>query len=278
MSQEAAATEPTESAEVDGGNEDVLLTPPEPEQAAEPVDTTPVDNGEPVEGAELRPEPKLDGEDAPADDPFRPGAEEKPEWVPEQFWNKDEGRLETQKLAKSYEDLRAHMNRQEIGAPDDYKLELPESISELTEDDVAVFKEANLTNDQAQKMVDYVNETLFPVVQEAVAEGQKNLLAQKWNMDPTNEMFQERMTRLRDWAYQNYPEDLVKHMSRDAEGVNKLFAMMRSDSKSDVKGPQTAQQRLSKAELDSKVNDPRYWTDDAFRAQVERELGMKTQG
>lgn len=261
-----------------GAEREPLMTPPENEPTVSNEADT-VAREEPQEGEELRPEPPLEGEgegdsEPNADDPFRPKAEERPEWAPEQFWNKEEGRLEVQKLAKSYADLRAHMNQQAVGAPDEYKVELPEGWEGLTDDDVEVFKEANLTNAQAQKMVDYVNETMLPVVQEAIAGGHKQALAAKWNMEPDNTMFQERMTRLRDWAYSNYPEQLVNHMARSAEGVDQLFQMMRSSANDSVRGEQTAQQKLSKAEIDSMVSDPRYWTDEAYRAEVERKVGL----
>ena len=251
-----------------------LMTPPDPEPT--PSDDVTVTNEPVEEGVDPRPAPPLDGEEKEeaAEDPFRPKAEERPEWVPEQFWNKEEGRLETEKLAKSYADLRAHMNQQGVGAPDEYKVELPEGWEGLTDDDVEIFKDANLTNQQAQKMIDYVNETMMPVVQEAIAGGHKQALASKWNMEPDNSMFQERMTRLRDWAYQNYPEELVNHMARSAEGVDQLFQMMRSKSNDSVRGEQSTQQKLGKAEIDSMVADPRYWTDEAYRAEVERKVGL----
>ena len=251
-----------------------LMTPPDPEPS--PSDDVTVTNEPAEEGVDPRPAPPLEGEEKEeaAEDPFRPKAEERPEWVPEQFWNKEEGRLETEKLAKSYADLRAHMNQQGVGAPDEYKVELPEGWEGLTDDDVEIFKDANLTNQQAQKMIDYVNETMMPLVQEAIEGGHKQALASKWNMEPDNSMFQERMTRLRDWAYQNYPEELVNHMARSAEGVDQLFQMMRSKSNDSVRGEQSAQQKLSKAEMDSMVADPRYWTDEAYRAEVERKVGL----
>lgn len=251
-----------------------LMTPPDPEPS--PSDDVTVTNEPVEEGVDPRPAPPLEGEEKEeaAEDPFRPKAEERPEWVPEQFWNKEEGRLETEKLAKSYADLRAHMNQQGVGAPDEYKVELPEDWEGLTDDDVEIFKDANLTNQQAQKMIDYVNETMMPLVQEAIEGGHKQALASKWNMEPDNAMFQERMTRLRDWAYQNYPEELVNHMARSAEGVDQLFQMMRSKSNDSVRGEQSAQQKLSKAEMDSMVADPRYWSDEAYRAEVERKVGL----
>lgn len=251
-----------------------LMTPPDPEPS--PSDDATVTNEPVEEGVDPRPAPPLEGEEKEeaAEDPFRPKAEERPEWVPEQFWNKEEGRLETEKLAKSYADLRAHMNQQGVGAPDEYKVELPEGWEGLTDDDVELFKDANLTNQQAQKMINYVNETMMPLVQEAIEGGHRQALASKWNMEPDNAMFQERMTRLRDWAYQNYPEELVNHMARSAEGVDQLFQMMRSKSNDSVRGEQSAQQKLSKAEMDSMVADPRYWTDEAYRAEVERKVGL----
>ena len=271
---EQATDAPVEAPEGDGGNEDVLLTPPESTQETQPTES--VAREEPVEGAEIREEPPLEGtqDESASDDPFRPQAEERPEWVPEQFWNAEEGRLETQKLAKSYADLRAHMNQQQVGAPEEYKIETPEILGELTDDDVEAFREANLTNAQAEKMVSYLSESVLPVLQNAIADGQMEALASRWNMEKDNTMFQERMTRLRDWAYQNYPEDMVKHMARTADGVDKLFSLMRNQSSDSVRGEPTARQRLSKAELDSKVNDPRYWTDEAFRAEVERQVGV----
>ena len=71
------------------------------------------------EGREAKTEAKPDFEPDPAKG-------ERPESIPEQFWDKDKGEIKTEALAKSYADLRKEFNKQKGGKKEDKALETSE--------------------------------------------------------------------------------------------------------------------------------------------------------
>jgi hypothetical protein len=156
--------------------------------------------------------------------------------------------------------------------PESYELTLPEGVEELSEDDVQLFKEVSLNNEQAQKVVDYVIEAVVPAIQEAKVEVEKERLARTWNMDPKTPYFSERMSSIKQWADQNLPKAVVQELSQSSNGVNAIYKMMQAGfEKSQVSG-QTSEPKLNMIDIQSMVNDDRYWTDAAFRQEVERKV------
>jgi len=156
--------------------------------------------------------------------------------------------------------------------PESYELKLPEGVDELSEDDVRLFKEVGLNSEQAQKVVDYVVEAVAPAVREARAEVEKERLARAWNMDPEAPYFSERMSSIKQWAEQNLPKAVVQELSQSSNGVNAIYKMMQVGFEKNQVSGRTDEPQFNMTDIQSMVNDDRYWTDAAFRQEVMRKV------
>lgn len=189
----------------------------------------------------------------------------RPEWLPEKFKSPED-------LVKAYNELGGKL-REKNDPPEAYELTLPDGVSGLTDDDAAAFKQMGLTNDQAQKLVDYFHANVVPEIQNIRAGVEKERLAAAWNMQGVeSHEFSQRLVEVKSWAARNLPEAAVAEMAKTANGVNALYKMMQSGM--DAKNIQPAQaHRLDKAQLQELMNDPRYVNRDPdYMAHVQRKF------
>lgn len=195
----------------------------------------------------------------------------RPDWLPEQFKTPEA-------LAQSYNELRSKMDGKSQ-VPERYELDLPEG-AELPEEDAAKFKELGFDNETAQKLMSYYYEEIVPGMQEQYRQLQEQTLASAWGMTKEDgtvdgESMKTRIAEVAKWAKANLPDSMVTELGKTAEGMQSLYKMMRQGVKVPGAG-QTVEPR-SKAELQSLVNDPRYWSDEGFRAKVERQFAQAYQ-
>lgn len=205
----------------------------------------------------------------PSDDPNTDQEwSERPEWLPEKFKSPEQ-------LAESYQELERKLTEvsESSKPPENYQLELPEAFGEgLSEEDQQFFKDAGLTNDQAQKMVDFLAENIVPEVQKARAEHQKSQLAADWGMHPDSESFNERVQKVKQWAQKNLPEGAVSEMAKSAHGVNAIYQMMQSSYSARNTTGNQQQNRMSRADLEKLMDDPRYRTDNDYTEWVRKQF------
>jgi len=216
---------------------------------------------------------------------------ERPEWLPEKFNSPEElvkaynemgntirGKFDLPEGFTSPEEVvEAYNNIKENGPepPETYDLQAPEGLGDPTDADVEMFKEAGLTNQQAQKVMDQFAENVLPSVHEKQAEVENERLGRQWQMEPNTREFQDRMSQIKSWAEENMPAHAVNEMAKTSNGVNALYQMMQSGMESRmVSGSSAGTARLTQDELNSMVQDERYWTDPAYRQDVERKLGL----
>lgn len=191
---------------------------------------------------------------------------DRPEWLPEKFKKPED-------LAKSYKELERKLGQRDQPAiPEKYELKLGDDPVELEEGDVEFFKSQKLTNEQAQAILEYTVEQLVPEMQKMSLEVESTKLASGWNMEPDAPAFRERLGKLNEWASKNLPEEAVVNLRQTSQGVQALWAMMQAGASAGMPGASAPTSGKSKAELQSMVNDPRYWTDEGYREQVEAEF------
>lgn len=206
---------------------------------------------------------------------------ERPEYIEEKFWDAEKGEIRTEALAKSYGELQRKLSSGKTdnvsaGVPEKYELELPEGVEELSESDEQLFKDMGLNNEQAQKVLNHLTETVIPELTAANTRAETTELAAQWDMKPGSPEMRARVDALRGWAKDNLPESVVKHMSRSAAGVQQLWALMQSGAETSLQGGQPrGTQRASAEELQSMMDD-KYWEGDPARiAEVERRAGLR---
>ena len=210
-------------------------------------------------------------EPAPAEDqvntPENPDA--RPEWLPEKFNTPED-------LVKAYNEMGAKI-REKNEPPESYDLKVgdeenPEQV-DLTENDVAAFKEAGLTNDQAQKITQYFYDSVMPDIIEARADLEKDRLAQEWNVGKDSSEFSQQLAQVKAWAQQNMPESVVTELSRTAKGVSTLNQLMEQGAASQRVAGDNASSRPTKQQLTEMMQDPRYINgDDDYREYVRQQF------
>lgn len=197
----------------------------------------------------------------PAETPEPEG--DRPAWLPEKFKKPED-------LAKSYKELERKLGQPTT--PEKYELKLGDEPVALEAGDIEFFKSQKLSNEQAQAILEYTVEQLAPEMQKMSLEVESTKLASGWNMESDAPAFRERLGKLNDWAGKNLPEEAVTQLRQTAQGVQALWAMMQAGASAGNPGVSAPTSGKSKAELQSMVNDPRYWSDEGFREQVEAEF------
>ncbi len=244
-------------------------TPESTEQAIEQPVEQPTEQGQEPETIFDGVEPAVE---QPAEDlvdtPENPDA--RPDWLPEKFKTPED-------LVKAYNEMGAKI-REKNEPPENYEVTLAGADDsreplELTENDVAAFKEAGLTNEQAQKITDYFAESVMPDLIQAKADIEKQRLAQEWNMGADSNEFTQQLAKVKAWAQQNMPEAAVTELSRTANGVATLSKLMEQGAASHRAVGDSTSSRMSKQELTDLMNDERYWNgDESYRDYVRQQF------
>ena len=222
---------------------------------------------QPAQDSELSNEPPpLPGDEPERSDSLEADGEDPYAVLPEKFKTVSD-------LAKSYQELERKLTETTAAQkpPETYQLELPDG-QELTEEDQQTLKEMGLTNDQAQKMVDFLQESIVPQVQQAQAKYQMAQLASDWGMHPESQTFNERMMKVKQWAQKNLPGAAVQEMAKSAHGVNAIYQMMQANFAANSTQGNQAQQRPNRAQLEKLMDDPRYRVDNDYTEWVRQQF------
>lgn len=262
MSEAAQAVEDTAPETTEEVNEQPTEQPEprEPEHMFEDVETTE--------------EPQIEETDEVVDTPEKPESEateddpDRPDWLPEKFKTPED-------LVKAYNEMGKKI-REKNEPPEEYDIKMPDNIEgELTEDDISVFKDVGLNNEQAQKLTDYLYETVVPALSEAKVNLEKDRLALEWNTNADSQEFAQQLAQVKAYAQQNLPDNVVNELAKTASGIQTLSRMMESgESAARVNGTNSTP-RPDKATLQDLMNDERYWNgDEEYKAYVQQQFKL----
>lgn len=203
---------------------------------------------------------------------------ERPETVPEKFWDPEKGIL-TDQMAKSYAELEKKLHEKVPQAPDEYDVKAPEGVDfgeepVLSDEDVTVFKELGLTNDQAQRLTEHFYDTALPLFAQQQAQVEQQKLASDWGIKGDTPEFKQRLGAIKDWAEQNLPKEVQDHLRSSASGVQAMWGMMNARRPPGDTAPPA---RVSSEKIQEMINDPRYWDDDhpEYRQKVEQMIAQR---
>jgi hypothetical protein len=200
---------------------------------------------------------------------------ERPEWYPEKFWGDDGPDLEN--LAKSYGELQKKFSQGKHKAPDDYDIKIFSDASvevgdPLLETFVGWSKENNISQAAFEDLGKQFIEMAGDVEQEERISAEEEYKMLGANADATIKSMTDwasGLVRKGVWGEDDFEE--FKIMGGTAQGLRAL-QKIRS-----YYGDQTVPVNVgvpegapSKEELTSMVSDPRYQSDPAFRAKVEK--------
>lgn len=193
-----------------------------------------------------------------------------PEWLPEKFWNTEKNEPNTEALAESYKQLERKLGERLPQVPEKYEVKVPEGM-ELSESDQQHLKDMGMTNEQAQKFVDFMASEIVPALTQQKVEVERANLQAMWRTDEGATL--NRLKAVSEWANKSLPEGVVNELARTASGMNQLYQLMQSGAQVGVSGGQTTPSKTPE-ELQSMVADPRYTSDPAYRQEVERQFKL----
>lgn len=214
-----------------------------------------------------------------------------PEGLPENFWDGEKGAVKTDDLIASYKDLSKFKTDTEAKfasrpeSADKYEVRVPEGV-ELPEGVEWKFDEKSPLLAQAkelvfnaggdQKMFDgllaqYINEN----VARTSADLTKSEEVYQNEMKALGEKSKERTEAIGKFLDGNLPEDEAKALKNSLSSAKAVQALEKLIEKSNgeiLKGSSQGAPSgsITQADIDSKMNDPRYWRDrdPAFMAEV----------
>lgn len=195
-------------------------------------------------------------------------ASNKPEGIPEQFWDEAKGEIKLQELLADYarlaskDDNLIDINNRNIPESfDKYDLKMPHPLLEKDDDIFKRFYDCGFSNEQAQLVYDLANEKIIPVIEELTVnfEAQKQLenLIKYFG---SQEKFNEVSIQISKWAKENVSKEVYDALATTAEGVIALYKMMSSNEPL-IGKERTDAEDLNEDKLKQMMKDPRYWRD-----------------
>ena len=216
---------------------------------------------------------------------------EKPDWVPDKFYNKETGAIDYENLAKSYSELEKKQSAPKEKTKADVKEE-PQTAEEAVEKAGLDMSSLQSEYDEKGELTDASYEALEKagIPKETVnlyIEGQKALVAQAQEHAYALTDGKEGYSAMSDWAKANLTADELQSYNTSVNSSNKntreiairgLWAKFSADSgdgKPLVHGKSSDGQvggYKSRQQMIDAMKDPRYINDPAYRAEVEAKV------
>ena len=222
------------------------------------------------------PEPEVEEEELDHLDKAASG--ERPEWLPDRFWDDDNG-ADYEGLAKSQQELYKKLRNGKHEAPEDGAYDLKFVGDKISEDDELMTKfktmasDRGLTQDDFESIVGLVLDTM-PETQEGPEE-KFDMDAEMAKLGPNAEAITnglvkgaEGLVRQGAWTGEDFEE--FKVFGGTANGIRALNRLRNYYGEKDIPVHVTpdAEAMPTEGELREMVADPRYNTDSAFRRKV----------
>lgn len=239
---------------------------PEAEEVNQDTSRVEIDHRDPAElKAKADFEAEQDGEST-----------EKPDWLPENFWKSDDAEADYEAMAKSWSDLRKQISQGKHKAPKDGNYDLS-AFGNTPEDDpvrehvVGWAKEYGVSQAALDKLVSQVVDMNQTQAQNYSA----NLEQERKSLGPNADARINGMVKWASglvqkgiWGKDDFEE--FKVMGGTAKGLSALEKIRSSYEGRIPIESAPVEGAPSKDELYQMVGDPRYQTDPAYRAKVEK--------
>lgn len=204
-------------------------------------------------------------------------AKERPEYFPENFWNKDKGEPDVEALAKSWKDLRKMVSKGAHKAPPEGKYDLTafgDNADNLPM--IPLFKDWAAKNGVSQAAFDELASGLTNMSAELVGnQPQIDAAAERKALGPNADAkingmvsWARGLVNKGVWSKDDFEE--FKIMGGTARGINAL-SKIREAYEGRIPTESAPMEGMpTDAELQSMVGDPKYQSDPAYRQKVER--------
>ena len=205
---------------------------------------------------------------------------ERPEWMPEQFWD-DESGPDLEGIAKSYQELRAKMSAGKHKAPKDGKYDIASLADHGVSDDDPLLnefkgfaKENGLSQDQFDQITQMYMEHMGDMFDKVETEKEQEISKLGRSGEKVINSLNQWLTKLGTSGALSHEE--VDAIASKADSANFIMALNKiRQSYGEQPIPDISVQEgkgETKADLDAMVADPRYGKDMAYTQKVERKF------
>lgn len=220
----------------------------------------------------------VETEEKPLDDKIEWG--ERPEWMPEQFWD-DENGPDLEGIAKSYQELRAKMSAGKHKAPKDGNYDISALADHgVGEDDPLLnefkgfAKENGLSQDQFDQITQMYMQHMGDMFEKVETDKQTEMAKLGRSGEKVINSLNQWLTKLGNSGALSHEE--VDAIASKADSANFIMALNKiRQSYGEQPIPDISVQEgkgETKADLEAMVADPRYGKDMAYTQKVERKF------
>jgi len=189
----------------------------------------------------------------------------RPDGLPEKFWDVSTGSVRTDSLLKSYLQLEKRFGEPDVerapASAEEYEISTEGSYVSVDPGLNEKLHDAGFTQTQAQMVYDLAGEYLFPLAGELASEldaqNQVDRLAQTFG---GNDQWQEIAAQLSEWGRSNFPSEVFEALASTYDGVVAMHRLMEKEEP-DLIGNAPGTPGVTEETLKELMRDPRYWRD-----------------
>ena len=205
---------------------------------------------------------------------------QKPDNVPDKFWDAEAGTIRVDALLKSYAELEKKLSSS-IPQPEDDETRarflraagVPASADEyqvsvrdnLFEPDTELNKRLHakgFNSEQVQEVYDLAVEKMVPMILDMAAEFQADREVERLiDYFGGQDQWREASRQMLAFGQKNLPQPVLEGMGSSYEGIIALYKMMQSEEPQTVGGETKPVSSNAEKDLHSMMKDPKYWRD-----------------
>ena len=213
---------------------------------------------------------------------------QKPNNVPDKFFDKDKNAVRVDALLKSYQELEKKLAQQTpndpskidpekirnfLGVPNtpqDYHVKIDHTMFTTDDDINKRLHDKGFSNEQVQVVYDLAAEKMVPLILDIAREFEaERQLDRLFDTFGGKDRYTEVARQLLAYGQKNLPADVLDGLSGTYEGIMALYKMMQSGKPLAVQQP-VEHAAVDPSSLHSMMKDPKYWRekDPAFIKKV----------
>jgi hypothetical protein len=210
----------------------------------------------------------------------QPGSAKPAEGIPAKFWDSEKGEVRVDALLKSYLELEKRMANslpeptdEETRArflraagvpatPDEYSVTVKDALFEPDVELNRRLHEKGFSSDQVQEVYDLAVDHMVPLILDLTAEFQAEREIERLvTFFGGEDQWREASRQMLAFGKKNLPATALQGMSASYEGIMALHKMMQSEEPQTITARTKGVSSNAEKDLQSMMNDPRYWRD-----------------